>query len=147
MFDKLLKKLTSISPWHFIWMAVLFSEIFTFILNIILGPIFYGHISVELIKVGAIDAFIVSLVVGSLIIYFVNKIKHDRVANEQLVLEVENRKKIEQELRKAKARWEETFDTINDAITIHDKATATIPPMRISGTCIVNSNLSEKKFR
>jgi signal transduction histidine kinase/CheY-like chemotaxis protein len=101
-------------------MAVLCSELFTLILNLILSPFFFGGISVELLMVGAIDAFTVSLVVGSLIIYFVNKIKHDRVVNEQLKQEVQNRIQIEQELLKAKTDWEDTFNTINDAITIHD---------------------------
>ena len=89
MFEKLYKKLISINPWHFIWMAVLCSELFTFLLNIIISPFFFGTISSELIIVGAIDAFIVSMIVGSLIIYFVNKIKHDMIANEQLLQEVE----------------------------------------------------------
>ena len=120
MFDKLYQKLISISPWHFIWMAVLCSEVFTLTLNLILSPFFFGGISLDLIMVGAIDSFIVSLIVGSLIIYFVNKIKHDMIANEQLLQEVENRKQIEQELIKAKTDWEDTFNTINDAITIHD---------------------------
>ena len=120
MFDKILKKLTSISPWHFIWMAVLISEIFTFLLNIILSPFFFGGISFELMKVGAIDAFVVSLIVGSLIVFFVNRLKHDQVVNEKLMQEVKNRKLIEKELLKAKTDWEETFNTINDAITIHD---------------------------
>ena len=83
MFDNILKKLTSISPWHFIWMAVLISEIFTFLLNIILSPFFFGGISFELMKVGAIDAFVVSLIVGSLIVFFVNRLKHDQVVNEK----------------------------------------------------------------
>jgi two-component system NtrC family sensor kinase len=120
MFKDLHKKLISLSPWHFIWMAVLCSEVFTFILNIFISHFFWGGISVDLIIAGAIDSFIVSLVVGSLIIYFVNKIRHDRIVNEQLRQEVESRKIIEQELRNAKNKWEETFNTINDAITIHD---------------------------
>ncbi len=84
MYNKLYQKLANISPWHFIWMAVLCSEIFTFILNITLSPFFFEGISVDLLMIGAIDAFIVSMVVGSLIIYFINKIRHDRLANEQL---------------------------------------------------------------
>jgi PAS domain S-box-containing protein len=120
MLNKLFQKLITLSPWHFIWMAVLTSEIFTLLLNLFLSPFFWGGISVDLLIVGAIDSFIVSLIVGSLIIYFVNKIKHDRLVNEQLMQEVKNRKQIEKELLKAKTDWEETFNTINDAITIHD---------------------------
>jgi PAS domain S-box-containing protein len=120
MLDKLYQKLISISPWHFIWIAVICSELFTLVLNIFLGLVFWGAISIELIIIGAIDAFIVSLIVGSLIIYFVNKIRQDIIANEQLLEEVEVRKTIEQELRKAKSDWEDTFNTINEAITIHD---------------------------
>jgi PAS domain-containing protein len=120
MLDRIHQKLTTISPWHFIWIAVLSSELFTLILNLILSPFFWGGISIELIIIGAIDAFIVSLVVGSLIIYFVNRMRHDKLINEQLKKEVEVRRTIEQELRKAKTDWEKTFNTINDAITIHD---------------------------
>jgi PAS domain S-box-containing protein len=46
--------------------------------------------------------------------------RHDKLINEQLKKEVEVRRTIEQELRKAKTDWEKTFNTINDAITIHD---------------------------
>ncbi|MDX1775098.1 MAG: response regulator [Desulfobulbales bacterium] len=118
--DRIYQKLLSIKPWNFIWMAVLASELFTLLLNVLLAEFLWGEQSLDLIVIGAIDSFIVSLIVGSLIIYFVNRMRHDRLVNEELRKEVTNRKQAEMELLKAKTYWEDTFNTINDAITIHD---------------------------
>ncbi len=120
MFDKLYQKIIFLSPWHLIWIAILFSELFTLILNFTVTPLILGHISTDVIIIGAVDSFIVSLIVGFIMIYFLHKIRHDRIINEELRLEVETRKKVEEDLRKAKTDWEDTFNTINDAITIHD---------------------------
>jgi len=116
-----LKKLIiTVNPWHFVWISIIFSEIFTALLNALLSFTWWGKISHDLLKIGTIDAFIVSLLASVMVIYFVNQIRQTRMINEQLQKEINDRKRIEAALENAKNEWEDTFNTINDAITIHD---------------------------
>lgn len=80
--DSLFKKLIPKNPWHFVWIIVIVTNVFTFILNSIQSLIWYGRVVSDLIIIGTIDAIIVSLLVGPPVIYFV----------------IEHRKKIEQKL-------------------------------------------------
>jgi PAS domain S-box-containing protein len=45
----------------------------------------------------------------------------DIIAGMEVVRDISQRKKLEESLLNAKQDWEETFDTINEAITIHDR--------------------------
>jgi len=66
--------LASISPWHYIWITILLSELLTLIIDSIVSYLLWGHISKDLLIIGTIPAFIVPLAVAPLIIFFVLQI-------------------------------------------------------------------------
>ncbi len=71
MIKKLLHKLKTRNPWHFLWIAILISIIFGLILNTIQSYLWWGFLSRDLLFIGIIDSFFVPLLVGPLVIYFV----------------------------------------------------------------------------
>jgi len=64
------------NPWRVLILVVLFSEILTFIMNTIMGLIWWGRIDRDLLIIGTIDALIVSSLAGAfcirLLLYLVN---------------------------------------------------------------------------
>jgi len=80
-----LQKIEDINPWHFLWVGIIFSEFFTLIMNMILSLLWWGYISIDLLLIGTIDAFVVAFLVSAIIIYFVNRIKETKIINGQLL--------------------------------------------------------------
>ncbi len=74
LFHRILDKVESINPWHFLWIGVILSEIFTLAASYTVSHIFWGRVSYEVLVVGFIDALLVSFVVVSLVIAFVTRI-------------------------------------------------------------------------
>ena len=72
--SRILKKLESVNPWHFLWVTVILAEIFTTVLNAIQSHLRWGFISYELLTIGVIDALFVPAVVAPVIIIFVMQI-------------------------------------------------------------------------
>ena len=72
--SRILKKLESLNPWHFLWITVILAEIFTAALNTIQSYLRWGFISYQLLAIGAIDALFVPAVVAPIIIIFVMRI-------------------------------------------------------------------------
>ncbi len=72
--SRMLKKLESVNPWHFIWVTVILAEIFTAVINAIQSYLRWGFISYQLLAIGAIDALFVPAVVAPIIIIFVIRI-------------------------------------------------------------------------
>ena len=72
--NRIFKKLESVNRWHFIWVTVILSEIFTAAINSIQSYLRWGFISHELLTIGAIDALFVSVAVAPVIIVFVMQI-------------------------------------------------------------------------
>ncbi len=97
MYKKLLKRLEKINPWHFLWIAIICSEIFTAILNSILSYVWWGSVSVDLLLIGSIDAFIVAFLCSVIVILFTNKVKDINTINERLSLALADRRKFEEE--------------------------------------------------
>ena len=89
------------NPWHFLWIGIILSEIFTFMMNSLLSVLWWGHISYDLLVIGTIDAFVVALLVSLVIIYFVNRIREANITNERLLKEITEREKAEKELQVA----------------------------------------------
>ncbi len=85
-----------INPWHFVWISVVFSELFTAVLNTIQSFFWFGKVSSELLIIGAIDALFVPLVVAPIVIYFIKQTSELIKTNEQLQQEISNRKLAEQ---------------------------------------------------
>jgi hypothetical protein len=64
---------------------VVLSEIFTAIMNTIMGILWWGTISYDLIMIGTIDAFVVSLLVGTIILYIIKRLHEAEEKYRELV--------------------------------------------------------------
>ena len=73
-----------INPWHFVWISVVFSKLFTAVLNTIQSFFWFGKVSSELLIIGAIDALFVPLVVAPIVIYFIKQTSELIKTNVQL---------------------------------------------------------------
>ena len=101
MIGKLLDKMRSISPWHFIWISIVFSEIITYVLSVLQGRLWWGAVSRETVLIGAVDSLVVPLIVATLVIFFVKRAAELKKINDQL--EETNRKL--QELDRLKSEF------------------------------------------
>lgn len=116
----------SINPWHFIWIIILATELFTLILNSLQSYIRWGYVSQELIEIGVIDAFIVSLFASPPIIYFFKD------ANDKLTHDIAERKRIENNLIERESQLSESqrvakigswsWDIVNNTLDWSDEA-------------------------
>jgi two-component system cell cycle sensor histidine kinase/response regulator CckA len=118
---RIIQKLRAINPWHFVWITIILAEVFTLLMNIAQSLMWWGGISRDLLVMGTIDALVVSLVVSSLVIYFVRRTLKLEELNEQLQREIAERSRMQDLVLQAKNEWEETFNIITEAITVHDK--------------------------
>ena len=101
MIEKLLDRMNRISPWHFVWIAIVASEIITFGLSALQGKLWWGGVSKETLLIGSVDALVVPLIVATLVIFFVKRAAELKKINEQL--EETNRKL--QELDRLKSEF------------------------------------------
>jgi PAS domain S-box-containing protein/putative nucleotidyltransferase with HDIG domain len=120
MFKDILDRLKSINPWHFLWITVLLSEIFTAVITSIQSYLRRGDISAELLRVGAIDSLFVPLVVAPIIIFFVARTKEIKQSNEQLQKEIAGRRKAEEELREEKTFTESALNVLQETFFVFD---------------------------
>ena len=72
---KLIHWLEQVNEWHFVWVSVILSEILTLIINTINSILWWGEISLDLLLIGTIDAFVVSLIVAGIVIFFIKRVK------------------------------------------------------------------------
>jgi signal transduction histidine kinase len=80
----ILERLRRISPWHYIWIAVVCSELFTLLLSLGQGRLWWGGVSRETLIVGFFDSLLVPLLVAPVIIYLVKDAAELRKVNAQL---------------------------------------------------------------
>lgn len=90
--SKIIEKIKSINPWHFIWVSVLLSEIFTLAVSSVQSVLLWGRISHEVMVIGAINALCVPMLISPLVIIFVGQIS-------KLKQELKTRKEAEKEIR------------------------------------------------
>ena len=107
MLDNLYNKLKAINLWNLLWISLVLSEVFTAIMDIIIGLIWHGKIDVELMLIGAIDAFVVALFVSIILILIFREIRNYEGHSEEAIV-------------KAKEEWERTFNSMSDLIMILD---------------------------
>ncbi|MEJ2685329.1 MAG: PAS domain S-box protein [Candidatus Sulfobium sp.] len=120
MFNAMTRSLRSVNPWHFLWIAVVLSEIFTFFASSLQSYVRWGTISHEILIVGAIDALFVPVVVIPIVIYFVAKTKEIERARDRLLKEVDDRRKAEEELRKEKLFSERALNVLQETFFVFD---------------------------
>lgn len=66
--------------WNILWMSLLLSEVLTAIMNTVLGYLWWGKVSLDLILIGTIDAFFVAGIVTAVILLLFRE--YDRVEKE-----------------------------------------------------------------
>ncbi len=85
MLENLMHKIENINPWHFLWIGICFSEIFTFIMNFVMSYLWWGHLSIDLLLIGAVAKLLPKLIIGiidsSSIASNVNPVLYDNVFN------------------------------------------------------------------
>jgi len=126
MIQKFLSKYGLINPWHFLWLSIVFSELFTASLSAVQSFIWYGKFSPKLLIIGAIDAMFVPLIVAPIVIYFMKYTSELRKFNEQLQQEITQRKRAEASRQESEAQYRALFEGSPDAILLADPETGII---------------------
>ena len=90
------KRIIHLSPLKILLGATLIAEIFTYIVSLISTQLLWGKFPPrELIIIGVIDSFFVCIFVTAIVIYLMSKIKQEIQLNDDLLKEIENRKRLE----------------------------------------------------
>ncbi len=97
MTDNILTKQKPFNPWHFVWLSIIISELFTAFFNTIQSFVWFEKFSPQLLIIGTIDAAFVPLIVAPIIIYFIKQTDELKNLNKQLYQEITMRRRIEQE--------------------------------------------------
>ncbi|HUL00818.1 MAG TPA: PAS domain S-box protein, partial [Nitrospirota bacterium] len=92
-------KKKTFNPWHFVWISVVASEVLTVLLNLLQSNLLYGEFSPSLLKIGALDAAFVPLIVAPIVIYFTRRTADLVKNNERLLQEIDKRYRMEAALR------------------------------------------------
>jgi nitrogen-specific signal transduction histidine kinase/CheY-like chemotaxis protein len=100
-----LSKQKPINPWHFVWLSVVFSELFTAFMNTVQSFIWYGKFSSDLLMIGAIDGLFVPLIVAPIVFYFTKHAAELKKMNAQLQHEIAERSQAEEALARSEARY------------------------------------------
>jgi len=108
------------NTWHFIWLAILFAELFTTVANAIQSLLWYGEISWSLMIIGTIDALVVSLIVAPILFYFIRHTTELNTINEQLHQEIAERKRMEATLQKNEHKYRQIFENVQDIFYLED---------------------------
>ncbi|HTG01427.1 MAG TPA: PAS domain S-box protein, partial [Nitrospirota bacterium] len=110
----------SFNPWHFTWIAAVVSEVFTVIITSIqyyFDPTMNLH---NLLRVGAIDALFVPLIVVPIVIYFSRNELALRQINVQLEKEIAERNRAETALGSAEEKYRNLIETTDTGFVIID---------------------------
>jgi signal transduction histidine kinase/ActR/RegA family two-component response regulator len=81
MIRRVLEKLKSVNPWHYVWIVVLAAESLTFILSSLQSYVRWGYIPASLIEIAAVDAFVCSLILSALVVYLLKSV-NDKLERE-----------------------------------------------------------------
>jgi signal transduction histidine kinase len=95
MNTRVLDKLKNISPWHFIWISIVASELITLILSDLQGRLWWGGVSSETLIIGAVDSLVVPLIVATVVVYSVKQIAELSKANDLLQAANQNLRSID----------------------------------------------------
>jgi PAS domain S-box-containing protein len=122
-FKLIVSKLFS-SKWWPIYLTCIIavlSEFFTAIMNSINSMIWWGYIDRDLLVIGCIDAFVVTILVSPIVVYFIRRIFNLEDMNRLLQKEIDERERVEAALRDSEDRLgvitENMMDTISQVDT------------------------------
>lgn len=140
MISHAIRKLTTINPWHFLWITILFAEALTFILNSVQSLMRWGYISRDLIEIGAIDAFINSLIIASIVIYLL------KASNENLKRETTENRATGEALQKSEMQLRSTLEATADGIlAVDNSGKVTLANRRFAELWRIPQTLMERK--
>ena len=78
--NRIVVRLRRTGMWNILWMSLLLSQVLTALMNTVMGYLWWGRISLDLILIGAIDAlFVAGIVTALMILLFC---EYDRVERE-----------------------------------------------------------------
>jgi PAS domain S-box-containing protein len=75
MFENAITKLKRMGLWNLLWFSLVLSEVFTALMNTLIGLIRRGRIDNDLLLIGSVDAFVVGLAVTALLILIVKEMR------------------------------------------------------------------------
>ena len=116
-------KKKTFNPWHFIWITVVVSELFTAFLNTLQYVLYIKTNLAQLLLAGFIDALFVPLIVAPVIFYFMRKRIELEKFNAQLQQEIAEREQAEAALRESEDKFRSIFEQATDGIMIADVET------------------------
>lgn len=83
MFNKVLQKLKTVTPWRIFWLSVLLSEFLTETIVTLLSILIHGRITYDYLIVGCITALFVSIIVAAILVLLIKELrKNERTQNE-----------------------------------------------------------------
>ncbi len=83
MFNNVLQKLKTVTPWRILWLSVVLSEFLTEIIVTLLSILIHGRITYDYLIVGSITAFFVSIIVAAILVLLIKELrKNERTLNE-----------------------------------------------------------------
>lgn len=109
MLKDIADRLRSINPWHFLWVTVILSQLFTAALNAIQSYLRWGFISSELLAIGALDALFVPVVVAPIIMIFVLRIS-------KLREDIRLHEEFQKALRESENRYRSLFENMSEGL-------------------------------
>jgi PAS domain S-box-containing protein len=112
--NPIVRKLKTMNPWHFVWISVISSEILTMLLSVSVSLTLWGGVSDQVLLVGLIDSFVVSLIVVPIVVYFIKRSVKLSELNEFLKTQIKKREELEKTLVTSELRFRQMAENINE---------------------------------
>lgn len=106
------RRITNLKLRHFVLLSVISAEVFTSFMSLLLK----GRVTPDYLITGGV----VSLVVASVMSYFIRLSSRLMFEKEYLQKEVAERTRAEEEIRRSEGKYRALFETASDAIFVHD---------------------------
>jgi two-component system cell cycle sensor histidine kinase/response regulator CckA len=120
MTDKKTAARKPMNPWHFVWISVVASELFTALLSLIQVRSHPELPIGSVLRVGAIDALFVPLIVASVVVFFLRSTRALESINAQLQREIDERLQAEAARQASEGLLNAVIQSSADAIFVKD---------------------------
>ena len=120
MSNLIMRKLEKLNPWHFVWIAIICSESLTLLISLLISLALWDGMSNQVLVVGIIDSFIVSLTVVGFIIYLIKRSARLDELNKFLQTQIKIREDVEVVLRTSEAKFRQLHESMMDAFVYVD---------------------------